>query len=169
MRYHVTVDGRTFEIEISGERITVDGTDASADLRRLGGTALRHLLLDGASHAFVAREGDTPGRWEIHLAARRFEADVLDERTRTIRSMSAASAAPRGPRAIRAPMPGLVVRLEVEEGEEVRGGQGIVIIEAMKMENELRADGGGVVARILVQAGQAVEKGAVLVEFEAGE
>jgi pyruvate carboxylase subunit B len=67
---------------------------------------------------------------------------------------------------MRAPMPGLIVRVDVTAGDEVRTGEGVVIIEAMKMENELRADGGGIVSRVLVEAGQAVEKGAVLVEFE---
>ncbi|HEY0673364.1 MAG TPA: acetyl-CoA carboxylase biotin carboxyl carrier protein subunit, partial [Longimicrobiales bacterium] len=64
-----------------------------------------------------------------------------------------------------APMPGLVLRVDVEAGQQVNAGQGVVIIEAMKMENELRADAAGVVARILVQPGTAVEKGTVLVEF----
>jgi pyruvate carboxylase subunit B len=64
-------------------------------------------------------------------------------------------------------MPGLIVRLEVTEGQTVSAGQGVVIMEAMKMENELRADGGGIVSRIRVAVGQAVEKGTVLVEFQA--
>jgi pyruvate carboxylase subunit B len=65
-------------------------------------------------------------------------------------------------------MPGLIVRIEVELGQKVANGQGVAVIEAMKMENELRADGGGTVARILVAPGEAVQKGAVLVEFESG-
>jgi pyruvate carboxylase subunit B len=62
-------------------------------------------------------------------------------------------------------MPGLVVRVEVAEGQSVTAGQGVVIMEAMKMENELKAEAAGVVGKILVQPGQAVEKGAVLIEF----
>jgi pyruvate carboxylase subunit B len=62
-------------------------------------------------------------------------------------------------------MPGLVVRVEVAPGDRVAAGQGVVIIEAMKMENELKADGGGVVSCIHVVAGQTVDKGTVLVEF----
>jgi biotin carboxyl carrier protein len=67
---------------------------------------------------------------------------------------------------VRAPMPGLIVRVEVAEGESVSAGQGVVIIEAMKMENELKSDAAGVVKKILVQQGQAVEKGTVLIEFQ---
>jgi pyruvate carboxylase subunit B len=62
-------------------------------------------------------------------------------------------------------MPGLVVRVEVGVGDTVRAGQGVLIMEAMKMENELKADAPGVVSRILAESGQAVEKGAVLIEF----
>jgi biotin carboxyl carrier protein len=81
--------------------------------------------------------------------------------------VTGAAAAATGPRPVRAPMPGLIVRVEVEPGQEVRAGQPIVIMEAMKMENELRAEAAGLVARVLVAAGQPVEKGAILVEFEA--
>ncbi|HSJ07617.1 MAG TPA: acetyl-CoA carboxylase biotin carboxyl carrier protein subunit, partial [Longimicrobiales bacterium] len=84
-----------------------------------------------------------------------------------IRAMTGRSAASTGPKPVRAPMPGLIVRVEVAEGDHLQPGQGVVVMEAMKMENELRADGEGVVARVLVTPGQAVEKGAILVEFEA--
>ena len=72
-----------------------------------------------------------------------------------------------GPKPLRAPMPGLILRVEVEAAQAVKPGQGLVIMEAMKMENELKAAAAGVIARIHVQPGQAVEKGAVLIDFEA--
>jgi biotin carboxyl carrier protein len=60
----------------------------------------------------------------------------------------------------------MIVRVEVEPGQSVAPGQGVVIVEAMKMENELKADRGGIVSRIHVAAGQPVEKGVILIEFE---
>jgi pyruvate carboxylase subunit B len=66
-------------------------------------------------------------------------------------------------------MPGLVVKVEVEEGERVEAGRGLVIVEAMKMENELKAEAAGVVSRIHVEAGQAVEKDQILVDLAAPE
>lgn len=96
----------------------------------------------------------------------RFEVEALDERTRTIRDMAGTSAGPAGTMPIIAPMPGLIVRIAVTPGDEVQIGDGIVVMEAMKMENELRAVGPGRVKAVLVSAGQAVEKGAVLVEME---
>lgn len=83
-----------------------------------------------------------------------------------MRALSGASTKPAGPGHLAAPMPGLIVRVNVKEGELVRAGQGLVVMEAMKMENELRATSAGVVHRVLVSAGDAVEKGALLLEME---
>jgi pyruvate carboxylase subunit B len=133
----------------------------------VAGTELRRLSLDGTSHRIVAVPGEARGSWELQLDGERVQAEVVDERTRAIRALTARSATHHGPKPVRAPMPGLVLRVEVEPGQTVHAGQGIIIIEAMKMENELRADAAGVVAKVLVQAGTPVEKGAVLVEFAA--
>ena len=168
MRYYVTVSGRTMEVELAGETPLVDGEPVAAELSRVPGTPTHHLVVEGRSHVLVAsREGD--GRWELHLDGERFEVDVVDERTRAIRAMTGQGAVAAGPKPVKAPMPGLVVRVQVAVGDRVARGASVVIIEAMKMENDLKAERPGVVARILVEAGQAVEKGAVLVEFEPEE
>ncbi|HET9982661.1 MAG TPA: biotin/lipoyl-containing protein [Longimicrobiales bacterium] len=167
MRYYVTIGDRTVEVDLTGPRPRVDGVEVEADLVALPGTPVRHLLLDGRSYALVARAGEARGAWDVHLDGRRFAPEVVDERTRAIRAMTGKGAVAQGPRPVRAPMPGLVTRVDVAVGQAVQAGQGVLVIEAMKMQNELRADAGGTVVRILVEAGQAVEKGAVLVEFEA--
>lgn len=167
MRYYVTIGDRTFEVDLSGDVVLIDGQPVSAELAAVPGTPLQHLLADGRSYRLVARGGEGRGSWDIHLDGQRYEVEVVDERTRAIRAMTGAGAAQQGPKPVRAPMPGLVVRVEVDVGQEVKPGQGVVIIEAMKMENELKAEAAGKVARILVERGQAVEKGAVLVEFDA--
>ena len=94
------------------------------------------------------------------------ELRVLDERTRAIRDVSAANAAPSGPAPILAPMPGLVIRVNVNPGDRIEAGHGVVVMEAMKMENELRATTAGTVKSIKVAPGTAVERGALLVELE---
>ena len=165
MRYFVTIGERTFEIELREQHIVVDGVVMTAELEHVAGTLLRRLSLNGGSHRVVALPGEGRGAWELHLDGERVHADVVDERTRTIRAMTARSSGPVGPKPVRAPMPGMVVRVEVEPGQQVRAGQGVIIIEAMKMENELKADAAGIVSRILVAPGTAVEKGAALVEF----
>ena len=167
MRYVVTLAGRTFDVVIDGDSITVDGSPVSAELADLPGSPLRHLLAEDRGFLLAARR-DGSGRWSLQLDGHSFEVEIADERTHALRATAAAAAPPARPKPVRAPMPGLIVRVEVEPGQSIEAGQGVVIMEAMKMENELRADAPGVVSRVLVQAGQAVEKGAVLVEFEAG-
>lgn len=164
MRYFVTVRGRVVEVELGPEGIRVDGRPVDVDLAEVDGTPIHHLLVDGRSRALLARRAGR-GRWRIQVDGRELEVEVVDERTRAIRQMVGAAAEPRGAPAIRAPMPGLVVKVEVEEGQEVRAGQGVVIVEAMKMENELRAEAPGIVRKVHVACGQPVEKNQILVEF----
>ena len=167
MRYYVTVGKATHEVELRDNDVIIDGERVSADLQHVTGTLLRRLSLNGESHRVVATSGEARGHWELHLDGERVNVEVVDERTRTIRAMTARTAGPTGPKPVRAPMPGMVVRVQVQAGDHVKAGQGVVIIEAMKMENELKADAAGVVSKILVDAGTAVEKGAVLIEFAA--
>lgn len=165
MRYFVTIADRTVEVDLTGETPRIDGQPVHAELATLPGTPVRHLLLDGRSYSLLAAAGARRGQWEISLGAERFVAGAVDERTRAIREMSGGEVEDTL-KAVTAPMPGLVLRLEVEVGQAVKAGQGVVIVEAMKMENELKAPADGVVARIEVQPGQTVEKGATLILFE---
>jgi len=166
MRYFVTLAGRTLQVELEPEGVRVDGVEVSADLAHVEGTDLRSLLLDGASYGILANLRED-GLWDLHLRGRRWAAEVVDERTRAIREMAGDAGAAQGPRPIRAPMPGLVVKVEVAVGDRVEAGQGVAIVEAMKMENELRAEAPGVVAGIRVSPGQAVEKDQILIDLRA--
>ena len=166
MKYFVTIGGKEIVVEVQGERLTVDGTAyASAHLTALPGTPIRHLVLDGASSALVV-EPVGRGLWAVGYHGERHELEVVDERTRHIRSLTGAGPRTAGPMVLKAPMPGLVVRVAVTEGERVEAGAALVVLEAMKMENELRATAAGVVKGVKVKPGQPVEKGQVLVEFE---
>jgi acetyl/propionyl-CoA carboxylase alpha subunit len=168
MLYHVTIGERVFRVLLQGDRVLVDDVDAGqAALAALPGTAVRHLLLSGRSHTVVAHRADDG--WRLHLDGWPLHAEVIDERTRAIQAMTGRGGAAHGHRPVRAPMPGLVVRVEVEAGDSVRAGQPVVTMEAMKMENELKSETDAIVARVFAEPGQAVEKGAVLVEFEADE
>ena len=168
MIYHVSIADRTFVVELAPDGVRVNGRPLSVELGHLEGSPVRSLLVDSASHRLAARRVG-PESWEMHLRGRRIRAEVVDERTRAIREMTGAGSGPVGPRPITAPMPGLVVRVEVEEGDVVGEGQGVVIVEAMKMENELAATAEAVVTRVLVAEGETVEKDQVLVELAAVE
>ncbi len=165
MRYFVTIGDRTVEVDLTGATPLVDGTPVQAQLSRLPGTPVRSLLADGRSHALTAQPGDRNGRWQITVGGQRFAADAVDERTRAIREMTG-GADDEATREIVAPMPGMVVKIEVEVGQAVKAGQGVIVVEAMKMENELKAPADGVVARIAVQERQTVDKGTTLIVLE---
>ncbi|MDX2060939.1 MAG: biotin/lipoyl-containing protein [Gemmatimonadales bacterium] len=164
MKYLVSIANQTVEVEVDGDRVVIDGVAHAAELRPVAGTPIQNLLLDGASW-IIPVEPAGRGRWVLQRWGERFEAEVLDERTHHIQSLVGAGKAQTGPAALKAPMPGLVVRVLVEPGSTVAAGQGVAVLEAMKMENELKAAGPGVVDAIHAKPGQAVEKGAVLVSF----
>jgi biotin carboxyl carrier protein len=162
MKYFITLAGRTHEVVIDGGGIAVDGVAYQVHLERVPGTPLCHLLLGDSSYGFAVVAG-TGGVWTLLHRGEQVEIEVLDERTRHIRTMIGAGKTHQASGAIKAPMPGLVVRLLVEPGETVKPGQSLVVLEAMKMENELKAPGAGTVAAVTVKPGQAVEKGQPLV------
>ena len=161
----IEIGGSQWTVEVDGDRVTVDGVTCLASLRALPGTPLRLLQVDTRPRV-VSAESLGRGRWVLGSAGERREVEVVDERTRHIRSLAAVPNRAAAGSQLKAPMPGLVVRLEVEPGQTLAPGAGVLVLEAMKMENEIRSPGGGRVKAVLVRPGQAVEKGQVLVEFE---
>jgi acetyl/propionyl-CoA carboxylase alpha subunit len=165
MIYQVTIGDRVVEVNLKGSTPTVNGRPVTAELVNVPGSPVRHLIVDGRSHTFVVSGGPRTGEWRMTLDGRPFDAIALDERTRVLLELSG-GAETEGDKVILAPMPGLVVRIAVEPGQRIDAGDGVIVVEAMKMENELKAPSSGTVARIAVAAGQAVEKGSVLVVLE---
>lgn len=163
MAWEITIGARTrrVDVEEQGGRyvVTVDGEARSVDARRHE-PGLLHLLLDGES--FEVDQSATPGGFDITLYGTRYAAAVIDERKKALAALSGQGKKAAG-EVIRTSMPGKVVAVLVAEGDAVRPGQGLVVVEAMKMENELRAAGDGVVTKVLVAAGQSVEGGAQLI------
>jgi biotin carboxyl carrier protein len=166
MKYVVMVGTEEIEVLVEGDTVTVDGTSIRASVADVDGTPVRMVLIGDEVHRVVARRGASRGRYSLWVDGFRHEVEALDERTRTIRELSATSAGNLGPAPLIAPMPGMIVRINVEVGSVVAAGEGLVVMEAMKMENELRSAAAGTVKSILVQPGMAVEKGSLLLELE---
>jgi pyruvate carboxylase subunit B len=137
-----------------------------AELSDIEVSPVRMVKIGTHVYRVVVQKRQGRGRYTLWIDGYRFETEALDERTRSIRDLSAARAGPTGPAPILAPMPGLIVRVSVQVGDTVEAGQGLVVMEAMKMENELRATSAGVVKSVEVAAGTAVEKGTLLVALE---
>ena len=164
MKYHVEVDGGNFEVERLASGLRLNGAEREAGFAWLAEGEVQ-LTLDGTHHRVLARR--TSGGWRLTVRGRTFDVTVEDERTRTLRALADRSAGAAGPRELRAPMPGLITRVLAEAGQRVDAGDGLVVIEAMKMENELRAREAGTVAAIAVRPGDVVDRDQVLVTLEA--
>ena len=166
MKYVVDVAGRSVEVEVDDDRVQVDGTPATASVIELPGTPVVLVKLGDAIHRVAVARGAGRGRYGLSLDGWLYDVEALNERARAIRQLSATSAGPKGPAPLVAPMPGLIVRVNVAAGASVQQGQGLVVMEAMKMENELRAASAGTVKAVRVSPGTAVERGAILVELD---
>jgi pyruvate carboxylase subunit B len=166
MKYVVDVNGERHSVALESGRATVGDSDLGVTLDADQGSPARIVRIGDRVHRIVVRRGDRRGRYTLWIDGFRHEVDALDERTRAIQDLAAAAAGPRGPAPLIAPMPGLIVRVNVSPGQQIVAGAGLVVMEAMKMENELRASSGGVVKAVHATPGQAVEKGALLVELE---
>lgn len=166
MRYVVRVGSRDYELTVDGDSVVLDGRVVAARLEDLPGSPMQLVTIDGAVHRMIARRVER-GVFDLSMDGHRFTVEALDERARIIRELSGAAQKAAGPAHLNAPMPGLIVRINVRDGDPVGAGQGLVVMEAMKMENELRAAAAGTVKRVVVAPGSAVEKGALLIEMEA--
>jgi biotin carboxyl carrier protein len=166
MRYHVTLRNRTYVVDVDGGTVTVDGERLESHWAAIPGTPLLHLLL-GSESWTVACQTVGSGRWALGAAGERLEVVVQDDRAKQIEALTGRGTRVAQSGVVKAPMPGLVVRVEVSEGQAVEAGEGLVVVEAMKMENELRAPHAALVEQIHVSAGQRVEKGAPLVTLSS--
>jgi biotin carboxyl carrier protein len=188
MAYISSTNGNTHNVE-TGENtpqrtIIIDGVPVTIDWRQIAplaagvGTGEKvqsgqsaggrySLIINGKSYEVFARRLNKPDEgesqtYEISFAGQRFEVEVEDERTRSL-SSAAQAAHGSGEARIRAPMPGLVVGIPLEPGAHVTRGQTVIILEAMKMENDLSTPISGSIKEIRVSKGQTVNQGEVLV------
>ncbi len=165
MKYFATVEDQTYEIAIDHHgRITVDGVEQAAEMVSVGGKNLYSLLLDNVSFE-VLLDADTGQRntYGVMVGGLRYMVKMQDERTRRLSLASRAIKATDVELAIKAPIPGLVVRVAVEPGQAVLEGDTLLILEAMKMENELRVPRGGTIHEVRVEPRMQVALGQVLV------
>ena len=167
MKYFVTLGERTVEVELDGDVVLVDGRRLEARLERVPGTPEVRIVIDGVATTLAV---DAYQGSDLRLIDRGAVRDltVEDERTRHIRLLAGPGKVVDGHSVLKAPMPGLVLRILVAAGDPVTAGMPLLALEAMKMENELRATAPGVVGAVRVAAGDAVEKGQVLLELNAG-
>jgi biotin carboxyl carrier protein len=171
MTFDIEINGRSRRISIEPATpgrfgVIVDGQAHVVDVARIGSFGLS-LLFDGAnrsSREIQVSPGNGPGEMLVGLDGK--SVTVVVNGRRTGRASADGGTAAGGEQTVIAPMPGRVVRLLVSSGDEVTARQPVVVVEAMKMENELRSPKAGRVKQIAVTAGESVEAGRVLAVIE---
>lgn len=164
MSYLVTIQGTTYTVSLDDRdgrvALRIDGRPVEIDMASIHGDQFYSLLVDGRSYtAVAATQGE---QREVKVNGVSSEVAVEDEQLARLRGQ-VKSRRRTGGAQIKAPMPGRIVSVSAAVGDSVQSGQGVVVIEAMKMENELRAQSSGLVKEIRVGEGDTVDKNAVLV------
>ncbi len=161
MKYIATIEGKEFTIEILDENhIIVDGQALEVDFVSVSGQPVYSLIVNGKSYeAYVYPAED---EWEVLRRGRMYPVRVEDEREKRLRAAAGSGVAETGEYHLKAPMPGLVVAIPVEEGQAIAKGDVLLILESMKMQNELKSPRDGTISRIRVKPGDSVEQRATL-------
>ena len=166
MTYDVIVDGKTHHVELTrGEKLwscKVDGEEMEVDAALTARDVLS-ILIRGKAYE-IKRERSLQGELHMVIGSARYAVDVQDPRS--LKTRRAVAGAEAGPQKIKAAMPGKIVRVLVTEKEEVKAGQGVIVMEAMKMQNEMKSPKDGRVQKILAAEGSAVNAGDTLAIIE---
>lgn len=166
MTYDVVVDGKTHRLELTkGEtswRCQVDGHSLEVDAALTARDVLSVLI--GGDAFEIKRERSLSGDLHLVIGSARYAIELQDPRS--LRTRRAAASGEAGPQRIAAPMPGKIVRIMVAEKDEVKAGQGVVVVEAMKMQNEMKSPKDGRVQKILTSEGSTVNAGETLAVIE---
>ena len=161
MKYITTVADKDFTIEVVDEKhVNVNGRLLEVDFAAVSGQPVYSLIIDGKSFEAYIDQGDE--EWEVIILGRQFSAIVEDERERRLRAAGGAKAAGDAEFHLKSPMPGLIIAVSVDEGQQVEKGQVLAVLESMKMQNELKSPKSGTVTRIRVKAGDRVEQKAAI-------
>ncbi len=162
MKYYAKVDDQDFVIEVGHDnQIIVNGEPYDMDFQKMPGSGVTSLIIGNHSLEAVVEEGNES--WQVLIRGDLYDVLVEDERSRRLASARGDLAAADGEVTMRSPMPGTVIAVAVSEGQAVNKGDKVVILESMKMENELRAPRSGRVTHVAVEAGASVDKDQLLV------
>ena len=157
MRYLTTINEKEYLVEIIDERhVAVDGVTYQIDFMAVGNQPVYTLLVDGQSYdAHVYSDEDI---WQVLFHGSMYSALVEDEREKRLRAALGGGVAEHEEYHLKAPMPGLVVAVPVSEGQAIQKGEVLLILESMKMQNELKSPRAGNVSRVRVKPGDRVEQ-----------
>jgi biotin carboxyl carrier protein len=157
VKYVTTIGESAFVVDVLDEHhVNLNGTVMEVDFENISGQPVYSLLLDGKSYEAYVYEGDE--ELQVLLLGQLYPSKVEDEREKRLRAAAGSTVSEGGEYHLRAPMPGLVVGIRVEQDQQVEKGQVLVVLESMKMQNELKSPRAGKVTRIRVKAGETVDQ-----------
>ena len=166
MKYIAEVDGLEFPVEILDEHHIRFGEEIlEVDLAAVSGQPLYSLIVNGES--FEGYVYPNEGDWQVLLLGRSYSVKIEDEREKRLQASEAGLASPGQEFILKAPMPGLAIAVQVTEGQQVEKGQILIILESMKMQNELRAPYSGMVVRLRIKDGESVQQKQILLNLIA--
>lgn len=165
VRYVAKIGDQTHSLEVLDGRVTIDGEEVDASMEPAGPGGFS-LFVEHVS-ARVLLEPVGPHRYLVTVNGEVCEVELVGEHDLLLQRLGMNDAKITGDLRVRAPMPGLVRAVHVEEGDAVEAGTPLLVLEAMKMENEVRADHAATVRSIRIRAGDSVEKDQLLVELGA--
>lgn len=160
MKYYATVDDQEFVIEVRNNQVLVNDEPLALDFRQMPGSGVTSLLINNRSLEAVVEEQE--GDWQVLIQGELYNVQIDDERSRRLASARGVLGQTDGEAVVTSPMPGIIIAVPVADGDEVQKGDKVVILESMKMENELRAPRDGRVSQVKIKAGDSVEKSQIL-------
>ena len=164
MKYYARIGENEYEIEIDKDQVLVNGEAVTVDLKQSGVPELYSVLFGGRSYDMLIQSERFD--YAVTFHGEQFQVQVEDERTRRLNTGRKAPTLPNGELAIKAPIPGLVVKVLVEKDAQITEGQPLVILEAMKMENEIVSPRDAVIAGVMITKGATVNAGDPLISLE---
>jgi biotin carboxyl carrier protein len=161
VKYVTTIGQTAYTVEVLDKgHVSVNGKVMDVDFEAISGQPVYSLVLDGKSYEAYVYEGED--ELQVLLLGQQYPVVVEDEREKRLKAAAGGALVETGEFQLKAPMPGLVVAVTVQEAQLVKKGEVLLILESMKMQNELKAPRAGKVGRVRVKAGDSVEQRQVL-------
>jgi len=161
MKYIAEVDGLEFPVEILDEHHARFGEEIlEVDLAAVSGQPLYSMIVNGES--FEGYVYPDEGSWQVLLLGCSYSVNIEDEREKRLRSSESGLIRADLEFTLKAPMPGLAIDVQVNEGQQVKKGQTLIILESMKMQNDLRAPIAGSIVRLRIKVGESVQQKQIL-------
>lgn len=168
MKYITTIDDVEFKVEIlNNHQVQLNDKTYEVNFEEISSEMIYSLIVDGNSYEILISEEEN--EWNVLIRGTLYSAEVIDEREKRLRDASGELALSSGEYTLQAPMPGLVVKVAVKEGKKVKKGDVLVILESMKMQNELKSPHKGTITGVNIKKGDRVEKREAMVIIEPDE